>query len=216
MSQRVSQEFIFNYQGKDFVLFSGLLELAHQDGLKFIDTQILQFPTEENGQTCVIKATVETSKGRFTGHGDANPKNVGTQVVKHLLRMCETRAIARALRMATNVGLTAYDELGGDEKGSEEFKEELKKPATPKAQKQAELSDEDKAFLAGQQKIGTMIKGLLNLGMVEKTYQDIVDKYYKGDIEKASLSDLKKVGYDPLVELFQKLGKLLKTCQKAP
>jgi hypothetical protein len=113
---RVPQEFIKNLQGKDFVLFSGLLELAHQDGLSQTVTDIIQFPNQANGMTTIVKASVTTKKGTFSGIGDASPTSVPNKAIAvHSIRMAETRAVARALRVATNVGMTALEELGGDE-----------------------------------------------------------------------------------------------------
>jgi hypothetical protein len=110
---RVSKEFIKNLQGKQFVLFAGLLELAHQDGLNYQDTNILQYPGETNGHTCIVKATVRTSKGEFSAIGDCSPTTApNAKIAPHAIRMAETRAIARALRVATNVSLTAFEELG--------------------------------------------------------------------------------------------------------
>ncbi len=52
--------------------------------------------------------------GRFTGIGDASPDNVGRTIAPHIIRMAETRAKARALRDAVNIGVTALEELGED------------------------------------------------------------------------------------------------------
>jgi hypothetical protein len=53
---------------------------------------------------------------RFSGIGDASPENVSRNIVPHLIRMAETRAKARALRDAVNVGATALEELSdGDD-----------------------------------------------------------------------------------------------------
>jgi hypothetical protein len=113
----VRDEFLIMRQGKQYVLFAGLLNEAHTQGLKGIDTELLQVPTAENGNVAVVKATVEMEEGRtFSGIGDASPENVGRGIVPHIIRMAETRAKARALRDAVNVGATALEELSdGDD-----------------------------------------------------------------------------------------------------
>ncbi len=110
-------EFLITRSGKQYVLFAGLLDEAHARGLKGIDTELLQVPDDANGNMAVIKATVEMEDGRlFSGIGDASPNNVGKAIAPHIIRMAETRAKARALRDAVNVGATALEELSdGDD-----------------------------------------------------------------------------------------------------
>ena len=108
----MKKQFLVNRAGKDFVLYAGLLDQAHAEGLKRITTKLLQAPTPENGQMAIVWAEVETAKGVFSGLGDATPANVGKMVASHLLRMAETRSKARALRDAINVGTVALEELG--------------------------------------------------------------------------------------------------------
>ncbi len=111
----VDKRFVVNLQGKDFVTYEGLLDTAHQKGLVGIHTDIIQLPTSQNGNVCVVKAVAKTESGEFHGVGDADPNNVNRLITKHIIRMAETRAKARALRDLTNIGMTAIEELGGDD-----------------------------------------------------------------------------------------------------
>jgi hypothetical protein len=105
--------FIKNLKGKDFVLYNGLLDLGHQIGIQSILVEPIQYPTTDNGNEGICKATVMSADGRtFTEIGDANPKNVTAQISSHVLRMAATRAKARALRDMTNIGMTCLEELG--------------------------------------------------------------------------------------------------------
>ncbi|MEW6637649.1 MAG: hypothetical protein AB1425_12660 [Actinomycetota bacterium] len=127
-------EFLITRGGKQYVLFAGLLDEAHSRGLRSIDTELLQVPDEANGHMAVVKATVQMEDGRtFSGIGDASPDNVGRNIVPHIIRMAETRAKARALRDAVNVGATALEELsdGDDAPPAESFRPQSATRPTP-------------------------------------------------------------------------------------
>ena len=111
------EEYMIERQGKRFVLYAGLLEEAHSRGLRSIETDLLQVPGPGNGEVAIVKAVVRTEDGKFTGIGDASPENVNRTIAPHVIRMAETRAKARALRDAINVGVTAFEELGGEDGG---------------------------------------------------------------------------------------------------
>lgn len=115
------KEFVVERQGKSFVLYAGLLDLAHQRGLTSITSELLQVPNEANNRVAICKATVSLSQGEnekvqvFEGIGDAAPNNVAPAMQTCLIRMAETRAKARALRDAVNVGVAAFEELSLDD-----------------------------------------------------------------------------------------------------
>lgn len=112
----VKEQFMLKYQGKDFVTYPGLLDTAHEKGLKSIITDLLQIPSDDNGKVAIVRATVEMDGGRvFTGLGDAGPNNAGKVAGNALIRMAETRAKARALRDAVNIGVTSLEETDADE-----------------------------------------------------------------------------------------------------
>jgi hypothetical protein len=112
---------------KEVVTYAGLLTLVHEGGVKAIDTALLQFPSEANDFTAVFSAEVLTDKGTFKSHGDANPQNVNHRIAPHIIRMAETRAKARALRDAVNIGVVSIEELGFEGNGD---LEEPQPPAT--------------------------------------------------------------------------------------
>jgi hypothetical protein len=135
---KLDERWIIEIDGNQFVKYAGLLDYAHQIGISSVDVEPLQLPTKDNGNFAIVKASVVSKVGEsFTDIGDANPTNCNAKVGKHLLRLASTRAIARALRSFTNVGLTALEELAdlNDVLGNGEQKPRTaaKKKATPKA-----------------------------------------------------------------------------------
>jgi hypothetical protein len=88
--------------------FKTLLRTAHQKGMKGIETEAMTVKED----FAFFRASVTMQDGSvYTGHGDASPKNVKPQMVIHLIRLAETRAIVRALRLATNIGTVAAEEM---------------------------------------------------------------------------------------------------------
>ena len=110
---KLDERFIKQIEGRDFALYSGLLDLAHQKNLASMEVELIQRPTTENEQTAICKAIARTANGGiFIDVGDANPKNCNSKVVRHIIRMASTRAKARCLRDLTNIGMTCLEELG--------------------------------------------------------------------------------------------------------
>lgn len=110
----VDPRFVFERQGKSVVLYQGLLDLAHRQGLRAIRTRLIQVPSPENAQVAICSAEVETERGTFSGIGDASPSNVARPMLTATIRLAETRAKARALRDCVNVGMIAFEELDGE------------------------------------------------------------------------------------------------------
>lgn len=111
---KLDERFIITIKGKDFVLYSGLLDLAHQHGLQRLSVEPIQYPTTENGHEAICRAVAESKDGEvFSDIGDANSSNVNAAISLHLLRVASTRAKARVLRDMVNIGMTALEELGG-------------------------------------------------------------------------------------------------------
>lgn len=119
MEDEMKREFLMERGGKQFALYAGLLDLAHQNGLVSISTELVQVPSEANYHTAICTAVVVLEQGgvrkQFSGIGDAARTNVSGTMAQHLIRMAETRAKARALRDAVNIGVAAFEELGDEE-----------------------------------------------------------------------------------------------------
>ncbi|MBA2441046.1 MAG: hypothetical protein H0V53_01375 [Rubrobacter sp.] len=174
------EEFFIERQGKRFVLYAGLLEEAHSRGLRGIETELLQAPTAENGEVAIARAVVRTEDGRFSGIGDANPQNVGRAIAPHVIRMAETRAKARALRDAINVGATALEELG--EEGQEEVPAAA--PREAREQPQERGAQDEKAAMPATRK---------QLNYLEVLISDVV--------EDGGLAKFEEMVGKPLAEL---------------
>lgn len=119
----IRPEFVVVREGKQFVLYAGLLDLAHRIGLVGIETSLVQSPVGPH-YTAIVHArasklvpadgTLPDRVETYDGIGDANEANTNRGISVHQIRLAETRAKARALRDLTNVGVTALEELGGD------------------------------------------------------------------------------------------------------
>lgn len=105
-------KYLINLNGKDYPLFQGVLNEAHEKGLQSIETQLIQIPDESNNNVAIVKAVVRMKDGSFfEDYGDASPRNCSARVATALIRLASTRAKGRAMRDAVNVGQTLLEEL---------------------------------------------------------------------------------------------------------
>ena len=112
----IGAQYIKLIKGKRFVLYAGLLDLAHQSGLVQLLFNMLQSPNDNNGWTCIMHARTVWDDGRvFEEIGDATPQNTTRMVADHYIRVAATRAKARALRDALCIDMVASVEVGDDD-----------------------------------------------------------------------------------------------------
>ncbi|MCC7537526.1 MAG: hypothetical protein IT379_14980 [Deltaproteobacteria bacterium] len=112
---------------REVVALKGLLRLAHRERLSSIRTRLVQAPTKDNDHTAIAVVAVVTSRGTFEALGDATPSNVNRRVAAHFIRMAETRALARALRAALDIGVVSLEEL--EEIGDDVTFDDRRRPA---------------------------------------------------------------------------------------
>jgi hypothetical protein len=106
--QGVPVQHVVVIQGKPFVRFAGLLQMAHDRGLVALTAHW----TFNDAELSLAHAVATFQDGRrFEESGDASPANVTRKVAVHFRRVALTRAKARVLRDALGVDLVAVEEL---------------------------------------------------------------------------------------------------------
>jgi hypothetical protein len=104
----IAPQFIVEIQGKPFIQFAGLLALAHTRGWVSLTADFITVTTD----LALAHAVATFQDGRtFAESGDATPDNVNKKVRPHFARMALTRAKARCLRDALNIGMCSLEEL---------------------------------------------------------------------------------------------------------
>jgi len=99
---------IKHIHGKEFIQYEGLLALAHEQGLQELAAEFISVTPE----LALAAAHAYFKDGRkFWDAGDATPTNVHSHVKAHFPRVALTRAKARCLRDALNIGLVAVEEV---------------------------------------------------------------------------------------------------------
>ncbi len=96
-------------QRRRYINHVGLLCLSVRAGLVEMDTELVG--SDDEARRYVFKARVAGDRGQYTGHGDADPSNVGPKIANATLRMAETRAQNRAMRSYCGIGASTAEEL---------------------------------------------------------------------------------------------------------
>jgi hypothetical protein len=106
--QGVPPQHLVLIQGKPFVKFAGLLQMAHERGLVALTADW----TFNDAELSLAHAVATFQDGRrFEESGDATPANTNRKVAVHFRRVALTRAKARVLRDALGIDLVAVEEL---------------------------------------------------------------------------------------------------------
>ena len=132
---------VIQIRGKDVTTYEGKLDYAHQFGIQSLQVEIIQFPTEQNGQMCICQAKLVTADDRvFSDMGDASPNNVPRGCADSFPRVASTRAKSRVLSDAFNIKGAVSDDAdmspdggGGEYITDAEFSpiEPVQRPALP-------------------------------------------------------------------------------------
>jgi hypothetical protein len=109
--QGVPPQHLVLIQGKPFVKFAGLLQMAHERGLVALTADW----TFNDAELSLAHAVATFQDGRrFEESGDATPANTNRKVAVHFRRVALTRAKARVLRDALGIDLVAVEELADE------------------------------------------------------------------------------------------------------
>jgi hypothetical protein len=109
--QGIPTQYVVMIQGKPFVKFAGLLQMAHERGLVALTADW----TYNDAELSLAHAVATFQDGRrFEESGDATPGNTNRKVAVHFRRVALTRAKARVLRDALGVDLVSVEELDGE------------------------------------------------------------------------------------------------------
>ena len=109
-TERTSKVDCEDPRARDYPI-SGLLAMAHEQGLIELKAEFIAVT-----DTLALAAAYAVFKDGWKfwwDAADATPNNVRAQVKAHFARMALTRAKARALRDALNIGMVSLEELGG-------------------------------------------------------------------------------------------------------
>lgn len=121
LTDEFKRKFSVNIKGKEAIKLEGLTAIAHEKGIWKLETEIIQYPTQDNGFTAICKTTLGgydydpiTGKVReveYTDIGDASPSNCSKMVATAYIRMASTRSQARVFRKYGNIDMACTLEM---------------------------------------------------------------------------------------------------------
>lgn len=204
----IDQDFIIEIDGKNFIRYPGALNAAHQTARLFEGSfvqkslDLLQIPNSNNDNTAIVKVMFAIEKDGITileggGLGDANPSNTNRMVSRHLIRMAETRANARAFRVLADIQMTALEELGDFDEAMDEQGSNKKRPA-----KKESKVETDSELISLQDQLKALYKDS-NLSVEE--FKGVLSDTLK--IKAKSIDDMSKKDIQKAIEYFQSQNK---------
>ena len=114
-SPTIAPEHLCEIQGRQYVKYAGLLQMAHARGLVSLTAEW----TANEPELSLAHAVATFQDGRrFEESGDAAPANVNRKVAVAFRRIALTRAKARVLRDALGCDFVALEELGETGEGT--------------------------------------------------------------------------------------------------
>lgn len=103
------------------VLYKGLLHFCKERGIRKLSARLVQSPSQDNKCVAICESELHITSDKdpnvietYYEIGDASPANVNKMIVPHLIRMAATRAKARAMRDALDIGMVSAEELAED------------------------------------------------------------------------------------------------------
>lgn len=170
---------IVNIHGKDYMTVAGRVEQAHKECTSLsISTEIISH------DPILIKATVVTNKGTFTGYSANYAKGMIEKQSPY--EVCETSAIGRAL------GFAGFGIIDGVASADEIVKAESEKPKDAIDRDLGTLSDDPMSIVASKAQVAKIQIELKRTG-VDK--QKIYDSF-----KVTSLNDLTKQEASKVIE----------------
>ena len=94
---------------QNYTTHEELVAAASAKGLASVGTELIAYDMDAG--YAIVQATANGERGRYSGLGDCTKANVNRGIAPHFIRMAETRAVNRALRLYLGQGMVSIEEL---------------------------------------------------------------------------------------------------------